>query len=239
MTSGAGTARTASPAGVDRRFTSPPNSSFAPTVSGATRQPAAQPPVTVAQPAAPQVPPEVLAYLSWLAQQNAARMQQEAESQSQLPALMGRLVTPGGIDASSEPGGEDPARQNARLFDQWSARLSSLHRNFTSLAGLDHFWRHVASPGSPHVPQRCALLHGAYSQALGLQVDATREVAAAMASKDAGAATRDMVGSNRAQELLARADAELGRISAFYGVPQWFHISVTPAETPLPPVLPR
>ena len=48
-----------------------------------------------------------------------------------------------------------------------------------------------------------------------------------------------MGASNRAQELMGRADAEVGRVCAVYKVPQWFHIGVTPGTTPLPPILPR
>jgi hypothetical protein len=215
-----------------------PNLNVKPPTPAANPQPAVQPPVIIKQPAEPQMPADVLAYLSWLAQQNEDRLQVEREGQGVLPSLLPQLLT-GGLGVDVESREESPAPEHGREFEQWSGKLRGLHDHLVQLVGLELFWRKLNAPGSPHVPQQCTLLHGMYERSLGLQVDAVQQIAAYIAAKDAGGVSRQMEASNRAQELMARADAEAGRVCAVYKVPQWFHIGATPGTTPLPPILPR
>jgi hypothetical protein len=194
--------------------------------------------MAVKQPAEPQMPLDVLAYLSWLAKQNEDRMQVDREGETVMPELMSHLLT-GGVGVDGELREESPAPEHGREFEQWSGKLSGLHDHLLQLAGLDYCWRKLSAPGSPHVPQQCTLLHGIYDRSLGLRADGARQVAAYIAAKDLGSATKQMAANNRADELMARADAEVGRVCAVYKVPQWFHIGATPGTTPLPPILPR
>jgi len=216
----------------------PPNLGVKPITPAPTPVPSVPSPVAVNKPAEPQMPADVLAYLSWLAQENQHRVELESEGESVLPTLLPQLLT-GGLGTDVESREDSPAPEHGKEFEEWSGRLKGLHGHFTHLVGLDDFWRQLRAPGSPHVPQQCVLLHGMYERSLGLQVDAVQQIAAYIVAKDVGGVERQMGASNRAQELMGRADAEVGRVCAVYKVPQWFHIGVTPGTTPLPPVLPR
>lgn len=198
-------------------------------------------PAPVQAPAPPpqaQMPPEVYAYLAWLSQKDIDRKQMEDAAQAELPGLMAGMLT-GGMGMDADVNEQDPTAKYAQSFKVWNQRLVGLLRSFVALQGLDRAWAQYRAPGPPQVPQQCALLHGLYRQAIELQADSAREIAAAMISKDMNRITKQMASSKRAQGNLQRAEAELGRVCATYRVPQWFHIEATPGDTPLPPMMPR
>jgi hypothetical protein len=184
------------------------------------------------------MPEDVLAYLSWLAQEDIGRARVESEGEAELPSLLPMLMT-GGMGMDADTSESNPVPQHTQQFNYWNQKLVALLRHHSTLQDLGYFWTKFHAPGSPHVPESCSLLHSLYQQHVQLQADAVKEIAAGMATKDISRVTKQMEATKRAQDLLRRSDEQFGFICAKYNVQQWYHIKVTPGETPLPATLPR
>jgi hypothetical protein len=214
-----------------------PNLNVKPPTPAANPQPTVQPPVIIKQPVEPQMPADVLAYLSWLAQQNESRKTAEKDGLNAVTELIDKLLT-GGMGSDFTDREDSPAPENMQAFDQWNDRLTALHQNASTLAGLDDFWRTLKAPGSPHVPQQCVLLHGMYVNAMGLQRDTAGQLKVFVLRRDMADVQNQKKVGRRAEEMLRRANAELGRVCSVYHRTPWFDLSPTSGDVPSIPALP-
>lgn len=222
--------------GGDFTRTSPPQLNASP-FTPAPRQPPANPTVAP-RPGETRMPPDVLAYLRWLAQVDTTRSEMESQAEAEVPGLLADLMT-GGLGMDVDEVQESPVKRHAGTFERWYRRLTRLQQGFQNLEGLDRVMASLGVSGPPRVPAQCRMLHSFFGQALNSQTGAAREVAAAMAAQDISRVTQQMGASRRTQELLNRADAEFGAVCELYKVGQWYHIKVVPGTVTLPPVLPR
>jgi hypothetical protein len=200
--------------------------------------PQAQPPTPAPPPAVNQMPGEVLAYLSWLAQEDITRKSAEDKGEALLPELIPLLMT-GGMGMDADTNEQNPLDKHLQSFRYWNQQLAALHQHHRTLEGLGYFWNYYHARGQPHVPEQCSLLHSLYLQHLGVQREAVTEISAGIATKDINRVSKQLQATKVAQDLLRRSDEQVGRVCAAYNVPQWFHVTVTAGETQLPPVLPR